>query len=171
MGMYYTAWWPQWIMCVLRAQSYPTLCDSMEYSPPDRLPCSWNFPGKNIGVGCHFLPGDLPNPDVNLHTAWWPQWIMCVLRARSCPTLCDSMEHSPPDRLLCSWNFPGKNTGVGCHFLPGNLPNPDVNLHLLRLCIGRQILYQCATILIAYLKAAKRVNLKSVHHKEKNFFN
>ena len=20
-------------------------------------------------------------------------------------------------RLLCSWNFPGKNTGVGCHFL------------------------------------------------------
>ena len=114
--MYYTAWWPQWIMCVLRAQSYPTLCDSMEYSPPDRLPCSWNFPGKNIGVGCHFLPGDLPNPDVNLHTAWWPQWIMCVLRARSCPTLCDSMEHSPPDRLLCSWNFPGKNTGVGCHF-------------------------------------------------------
>ena len=22
-----------------------------------------------------------------------------------------------PARLLCSWNFPGKNTGVGCHFL------------------------------------------------------
>ena len=22
-----------------------------------------------------------------------------------------------PTRLLCSWNFPGKNTGVGCHFL------------------------------------------------------
>ena len=27
--------------------------------------------------------------------------------------------------LLCPWNFPGKNTGVGCHFLlPGDLPNP-----------------------------------------------
>ena len=22
-----------------------------------------------------------------------------------------------PTMLLCSWNFPGKNTGVGCHFL------------------------------------------------------
>ena len=22
-----------------------------------------------------------------------------------------------PARLLCQWNFPGKNTGVGCHFL------------------------------------------------------
>ena len=21
-----------------------------------------------------------------------------------------------PTRLLCPWNFPGKNTGVGCHF-------------------------------------------------------
>ena len=26
--------------------------------------------------------------------------------------------HGPkPTRLLCPWNFPGKNTGVGCHFL------------------------------------------------------
>ena len=22
-----------------------------------------------------------------------------------------------PTRVLCPWNFPGKNTGVGCHFL------------------------------------------------------
>ena len=22
-----------------------------------------------------------------------------------------------PERLLCPWDFPGKNTGVGCHFL------------------------------------------------------
>ena len=28
------------------------------------------------------------------------------------PTLCD-----PVTRLLCPWNFPGKSTGVGCHFL------------------------------------------------------
>ena len=28
------------------------------------------------------------------------------------------------DRLLCLWDFPGKNTGVGCYFLlQGNLPN------------------------------------------------
>ena len=32
-----------------------------------------------------------------------------------------------PARLLCPWNFPGKNTGVGCHFLPppGDLPDSD----------------------------------------------
>ena len=29
--------------------------------------------------------------------------------------------------LLCSWDFPGKNTGVGSHFLlQGNLPNPGI---------------------------------------------
>ena len=28
-----------------------------------------------------------------------------------------------PTRLLCPWNFPGKNSGVGCHFLsPGIIP-------------------------------------------------
>ena len=32
-----------------------------------------------------------------------------------------------PSRLLCPWNFPGKNTGVGCHFLlQGNLWNPGI---------------------------------------------
>ena len=30
-------------------------------------------------------------------------------------------------RLLCPWDSPGKNTGVGCHaLLQGNLPNPGV---------------------------------------------
>ena len=38
-------------------------------------------------------------------------------------------------RLLCPWNFPGKNTGVGCHFLlqrifPTQGSNPQL-LHLL----------------------------------------
>ena len=30
-----------------------------------RLFCPWDFPGKNIGVGCHFpSPGDLPGPGI-----------------------------------------------------------------------------------------------------------
>ena len=30
-----------------------------------------------------------------------------------------------PTRLLCPWDFPGKNTGVGCHFfLQGMNPSP-----------------------------------------------
>ena len=33
-----------------------------------------------------------------------------------------------PSRLFCLWNFPGKNTGVGCHPFPtlGDLPNPGI---------------------------------------------
>ena len=37
--------------------------------------------------------------------------------AQSCRTLCDPMDCSLT-RFLCPWDFPGKNTGVGCHFLP-----------------------------------------------------
>ena len=35
--------------------------------------------------------------------------------AQSCLTLCDPVDCTP--RLLCPWDFPGKSTGVGCHFL------------------------------------------------------
>ena len=33
---------------------------------------------------------------------------------QSCPTLCNPIEST---RLHCPWDSPGKNTGVGCHFL------------------------------------------------------
>ena len=40
-----------------------------------------------------------------------------------------------PTRLLCPWNFLGKNTGVGCHFLmqwlyPGTEPKSPVSSSL-----------------------------------------
>ena len=35
---------------------------------------------------------------------------------QSCPTLCNPIDGSPT-RLPCTWDSPGKNTGVGCHFL------------------------------------------------------
>ena len=35
-----------------------------------------------------------------------------------------------PTRLLCPWDSPGKNTGVGCHTHPGDpqgdLPDPGI---------------------------------------------
>ena len=47
----------------------------------------------------------------------------------SCPTLCSPRQ---PTRLLCPWNFPGKNTGVGCHFLfQGIFPTQRSNPHCL----------------------------------------
>ena len=33
-----------------------------------------------------------------------------------CPTLCDPIDGSPPG-FPRPWDCPGKNTGVGCHFL------------------------------------------------------
>ena len=36
---------------------------------------------------------------------------------QSCPTLCDPTDLLQPTRFLCPWGFPGKNTGVGGHFL------------------------------------------------------
>ena len=45
-----------------------------------------------------------------------------------------------PARLLCLWNSPGQNTGVGSRsLLQGDLPNPGIKSGLPRF---RQILYQ-----------------------------
>ena len=41
---------------------------------------------------------------------------------------CDSMDY----KLLCPWDFPGKNTGWSCHFLlQGIFPTQGLNLCLL----------------------------------------
>ena len=58
-----------------------------------------------------------------------------------CPTLCDPMDYRVyiGARLLCPWNSPGKNTGVGCHdLLQGIFPTHGSNPGLVH-C--RQILY------------------------------
>ena len=51
-----------------------------------------------------------------------------------------------PARILCPWDPPGKNTGVGCHFLLQRIfPSQGSNLCLVQLLYCRQILYQEAT--------------------------
>ena len=42
-------------VCVLVIQSYPTLCDPMDYIWPARLLCPRIPPSKNTGVGSHSL--------------------------------------------------------------------------------------------------------------------
>jgi len=60
---------------------------------------------------------------------------------QSCPTLCDP-HGLQPTRLLCPWDTPGKNTGVGCHaLLQGIFPTQGSNPGLL----GRRILYYGVT--------------------------
>ena len=42
---------------------------------------------------------------------------MCYLVAKLCETLLGP-HGSQPSRLLCSWDFPPKNPGASCDFLP-----------------------------------------------------
>ena len=128
-----TNWW--WCSVT---QSCPTLC-----SPVD---CSTSgFPVL------HYLP-ELVG-DMNLMLRFVP--IESMMPANRvilcCPLLPLSVGHSvmsdslqphglQPTRLLHPWDSPGKNTGVGCHFLlQGIFPTQGLNPGLLH-C--RQILYQ-----------------------------
>ena len=68
---------------------------------PTRLPHPWDSPGKNTGVGCHFL-------------------LQCMKRksesevTQLCPTVQDPVVCSLPGSSVHGL-FPGKSTGVGCH--------------------------------------------------------
>ena len=89
---------------------------------PTRCLCPWNFPGKNTGVGCHFLlQGNFLTQRSNtciscvsciaggFFTTWaiGKAWICLDLPAaaaaaaavkslQSCPTLCNPIDGSPP---------------------------------------------------------------------------
>ena len=53
-------------------------------------------------------------------------------------------------RLLCPWDFPGKNTGVGCHFLVLEIfLTQGLNLHLLH--------WQADSLLLSYRGSLKNV--------------
>ena len=72
---------------------------------PTRLPCPWDSPGKNTGVGCHFLLQCM-----KVESEKW-KWSRLVVSDSWRP-------HGPqPTRLLRPWDFPGKSTGVGCRCL------------------------------------------------------
>ena len=68
---------------------------------PTRLRRPWDSPGKNAGVGCHFL---LQCMKVKSESEV----------VQSCPTLSDPMDCSLPGSSVHRI-FPGKNIGVRCH--------------------------------------------------------
>ena len=137
--------YPPAAAAVKSLQPCPTLCDPIDGSPPGSRP--WDSPGKNTGVGCHFL---LQCMKVKSESEV----------AQSCPILSDLMDYSlqvPPsmgfprqeywsglplpspmhesekevaqacrtlrDPMDCSppdssvHGIPRKSTGVGCHCL------------------------------------------------------
>ena len=83
---------------------------------------------------------------------------MCAKSLQSCPTFCDTMDFSSPGSCCCSvasvvsdsvrphrrqptrlphpWDSPGKNTGVGCHFL----------LQCMKVKSEREVTQSCLTL-------------------------
>ena len=85
---------------------------------------------------------------------------MRVKLLQSCPTLCNPMDSSPLPRLLCPWDSPGKNTGVGCHaLLQGIGPIQGLNpclLHPLHWQAGSLPPAPPGKSLVAALKTSER---------------
>ena len=115
---------------------------------PTRLPRPWDSPGKNAGVGCHFL-----------------LQCMKVKResevAQSCPTLSNPMDPMQPSRLLRPWDFPGKSTAVGCHCLLQFKCRSCINAdwkewphssHTVSACAAGSALHKCKLVLDATMQ-------------------
>ena len=89
------------ITCVCVYVSCLVMSDSLQPhgQEPSRLLCPWNFPGKNTGVGSHFLsrgsswPSDQPGSPAGLLLA---VAAAAAASLQSCPTLCDPIDGSPP---------------------------------------------------------------------------
>ena len=109
---------------------------------PTRLLCPWDFPGKSAGVGCHCL---LHQREASLWKAFYfraqNSSVVGLVLGGLCATLTKDMgclviglcccccwvasvmsdsvrpHRRQPTRLPHPWDSPGKNTGVGCHFL------------------------------------------------------
>ena len=93
-------------------QSYPTLCDHMDGSPPGSA-----VPGI-------LQAGTLEWVAISFSNAWkWKVKVKLLSHVRLFETPWTAAYQAPP------WDFPGKSTGVGCHCL----------LHdKLSLCIKKQ---------------------------------
>ena len=88
---------------------------------------NWNF---------NFLSPYLESSSLFTSPCYLLQCFSCLVVSDSC----NPMGCMQPARLLCPWDSPDKNNGVGCHFLlQGIFPIQELNLGLLH-C--RQIVYQ-----------------------------
>ena len=79
----------------------PTLCDPIDGSPPGSA-----IPGI-------LQARTLECVAISFSNAW--KWKVKI--SRSVVSDPQQPHGLQPSRLLCPWDFPGKSTGVGCHFL------------------------------------------------------
>ena len=79
-----------------------------------------------LSPGCHcpqisqiYQPSSFLNSGLLGFSGSFITWAAAAAAAKSlqsCLTLCNPIDDSPPGSPVL-WDSPGKNTGVGCHFL------------------------------------------------------
>ena len=84
--------------------SFPSLLSPVSMAESQPLPPGPPQPAQRQALGA--LPHELSEQHLYTHAK----------SLQLCLTLCDPMDSSPPD-FSAHWGSPGKNTGVGCHFL------------------------------------------------------
>ena len=79
---------------------------------------------------CSVSPLDCSSPPLSIGLFRQEYWCVCV-----CALSCVWLFVTPwTARLFCPWNFPGSNTGMGCHVLfQGIFTTQESNLYLLYL--------------------------------------
>ena len=92
------------------------ICASLFHQNTDYKPCLLSSRDNRAGHNW-----------MSTHTHSLPCVVCCCcVVAKLCPTLLQP-HGLQPTWLLWPWDFPGKNTGVGCHFLvQGDLPHPGI---------------------------------------------
>ena len=99
---------------------------------PTRLLCPWNFPGKNTGASCHFLPQIFLTQGLNPRLLCLLQWQACSLPAEPLHVImcCVVLSHSVVSdslgphglqsiRFLCPWGVSRQEcwSGLPCPLL------------------------------------------------------
>ena len=108
-----------------------------------QAPLSMGFPRQEYWSRLPFpSPGDLPDSGIKLTFPGWQEYSLPLNHLRNllsfmCMPSCSVVfnflrSHGlQPSRIPGSRDFPGKNTGVGCHSLQGIFPTQGLNPRLL----------------------------------------
>ena len=113
--------------CCLAAHLRPTLCDPMDCSPPGssvhvtsqaRI-LEWVAISFSKGSSRPGIKPASPALAGGFITSWPPGKPCCCCCCSAASIVSDSVptHRRQPTRLPHPWDSPGKNTGVGCHFL------------------------------------------------------
>ena len=135
---------------------------STKYMPSIPQNCQ-GYQRKKAGEACEHVTSRGGQGDLMTNAAWCPEWksaagkehwwelikrelsVLMLLLLFSRLVVSDSVQPHEllSTRLLCPWDSPGKNTGVGCHFLSRGSSQPRDQMHISY--VGRWILYHWAT--------------------------